>query len=116
MRPLRRKQQSESQLIDVLRRALFADGWLLVEKTHGNEYMHGWPDLWCYRSAGGQWVEVKRPQGKLTKAQVSRFAAWELAGCSVWVVSSVNELQMLDGAANWRDWLTPAQCRLLGGA
>lgn len=100
--------QSEASIQDALRRLMAIQGWTLTEKTHGNSYQAGWPDLMCFHPVKGiRWVEVKRPKGSLTRSQRARFASWEQAGLGVYVIAeaSLEALRALDGHPNWRDWM-----------
>lgn len=120
MRPMRQKPKLESRIVDEIRARLFDGGWTLVEKTHGNEFSGGWPDLLCFRPAAAgtssawphgdliRWVEVKRPKRAkktcLTPAQRARFSRWEKAGLGVWVLTSADEVDKLFGEPNWGDF------------
>ena len=86
---------------------LIRAGWL-VEKTHGTVYSPGWPDLYCHHpDHGSRWVEVKRPSGKLTRAQQARFGRWCAAGVGIWVLTSPDEVDLLHSAPNAAVWLRP---------
>ena len=135
MRKLKAKRRSEKSIQNAIRNTLERAGWL-TEKTHGNRYQPGWPDLMCWQGAeilsgfagvhddtdigcpdgngscfgcvGGilKWLEVKRPGGKLTPRQVTRFAKWEAAGLGVWVAAKVDGVrELLGDPPNWREWL-----------
>lgn len=90
--------------------ALRRAGWTVVDKTHGNSYQPGWPDLFCFKPPDKvRWVEVKTPKGGLTPSQRARFACWTGAGLGVWVLDRVDDLRPLYGEANWLEWLTAPQ-------
>lgn len=55
MKPLRvRHEPLEDSLVEAIRTRLLAEGWTLVEKTHGNKYQKGWPDLYCFKPGRGE--------------------------------------------------------------
>lgn len=90
-----------------IRAKLEADGWL-TEKTHGNAYQSGFPDLFCHHPQHGtRWIEVKTPKGRLTKAQRKKFPVWDSFGVKIWVLTSEEEVHMLFGTPNWRTWWEP---------
>lgn len=105
VRSLPVKCEAETSIVSRIRLTLVANGYTLVEKTHGNSYQAGWPDLYCFHPVKGhRWVEVKRPRvGRLTRAQRVRFAQWEAAGEGVWVLTSPDDAVRLDGPPNWRE-------------
>lgn len=111
MKPLRPKPQKEEAIQEAVRLALYEQGWTLAEKTHGNSFQKGWPDLFCFKPpryperALHRWVEVKRPTGSLTKDQRILFQKWEDAGLGVWVLTSPDEICLLSKDPNWKDWL-----------
>ena len=98
----------ETQLVQRVRKELHSRGWTLCEKTHGNQFQKGWPDLFCYHPTHGcRWVEVKLPKGRLTRAQRARFKQWSGAGCGIHVITTekaCHELLMQPG--NVESWLT----------
>lgn len=100
----------EKTIQDALRTALLRGGWTIVDKTHGNCYQPGWPDLYCFHPVrGARWVEVKTPTGDLTPAQRARFACWTAAGLGVWVLDQSFDLSPLFKEPNWTNWLTTPQ-------
>lgn len=105
MKPFRvSRGPRESVLLAQIRNALRRNGWL-VEKTHGNCYQSGFPDLLCFHPVHGlRWVEVKRPSGRLTTAQRVTFARWEGFKMGVWVFVSPTEVEKIFESSNWREW------------
>ena len=98
-RPYAKREQAREKAI---RRALQEQGWL-VEKTHGNRFQAGFPDLFCYHPEHGmRWVEVKTPTGRLTHAQFVNFSKWESFGCGVWILIDATEINLLHEPPNWR--------------
>jgi hypothetical protein len=96
----------ELEIQNSLRAALARAGWSIVEKTHGNAYQAGWPDLYCYHPVHKihRWIEVKAPRGKLTPAQRERFRRWDQGGLGVYVMVNTN-LALLYKEPNWKEWL-----------
>ena len=109
MKPMRvRAGPKETTLVFAIRERLRVAGWL-TEKMHGSAFQSGVPDLFCFHPGPPErfrWLEVKRERGgRLTKAQRVKFAAWESVRLGVWVLTSPDDLPLLDGPANWREWL-----------
>jgi len=130
MKPIRKpraKRRPEDVLVDDLRRVLLEElEFTLAEKTHGNLYQYGWPDLWCYHptwyvdgpvddwsgvyrpSGRGLWLEAKVPPNKLTLAQYDLFNRWSRAGVSIWVATPEDVpylLELLCEPPNVEEWL-----------
>jgi hypothetical protein len=102
-------EESEAVIQERIRKNLRAAGWTLDEKTHGDALMSGWPDLYIYHPArGARWVEIKRPNGRFTKAQLLRFARWAGAGLPVYVLCDC-DFSPLFRDPNWTEWLTKPQ-------
>jgi hypothetical protein len=107
--------KKETAIIHDLKVALHQAGWPLVEKTHGNEIIKGWPDLMAFRPdvpPWGRiaWIEAKRPKkGRLTKDQKIKFAEWEAVGLGVWILTGPEQLHLLDEPPNWRSFLPKAR-------
>ena len=106
MKPLKSRPVKESVIVDRVRSILRSQGYGVVEKTHGNRYMKGWPDLYAYSKVreNHRWIEVKRPNGKLTPAQASRFRSWEAEGLDVQVATLVPETDLIV-YSSWRAWI-----------
>jgi len=100
---------SEKEIQDRIRTALARAGWTVVDKTHGNCFQPGWPDLYAFHPTyGHRWIEVKTPTGSLTKAQRARFACWTAAGVQIHVLCST-DLASLFRPGDWEEWLTKPQ-------
>lgn len=100
----------EQAVQDRIRFILAGAGWL-SEKTHGNQFQPGWPDLWLFHPEhpGVSWLEVKAPGGYYTPAQLSRFPKWESRGVGIWTCDDPDRiLKILSGPPNWRDFLSEA--------
>lgn len=95
MKALRPRPRSEASIQAAIRRRLEAEGWL-VEKSHGNQFQAGWPDLYCHHpELGARWIEVKTPRGRLTQAQRVLFPKWERFGVGIWILKGEDEVALL---------------------
>lgn len=108
----RRPEETEHAIQERLRRVLAAAGWTIVEKTHGDQLMAGWPDLYAFNPVRNlhRWIEVKRPsrrgrKGCFEPAQLVRFAKWEAAGLPVYVMGDTDLSLLYRDKGNWREWL-----------
>lgn len=123
MNPLPPRKQLEHDLERDLRKYMQELGWT-TEKTHGNLYQKGWPDLYCLhpgpapgskvRGPIQRWVEMKRPgEGELEPTQKKLFAKWTKAGVGVWVLTGIADYHKLFLPPNWVWWLDPKLKKLL---
>lgn len=104
----RRPHDSEAVIQDRIRNALRLAGFTVVDKTHGNMYQPGWPDLYAFHPhRGPKWIEVKTPTGELTVAQRARFSCWHVAGVQIHVLCDA-DLTPIYQPGNWFEWLKPA--------
>lgn len=82
----------------------------MVERTHGNEYQMGFPDLFCAHPRYGiRWVEVKNPEKyEFTAAQLLLFPKFAAHGVGIWIVTAATELEYnkLFGPPNWFTYLS----------
>jgi hypothetical protein len=100
---------TEAVIQDRIRRALASAGFTICDKSHGNMYQQGWPDLYAFHPhRGHKWIEVKTPTGSLTPAQRARFACWHVAGVQVHVLCNT-DLSIIYQPGNWHEWLTGPQ-------
>ena len=100
----RDRTSPEQKIVDGLKNVLKKNGWL-VEKTHGNKFQAGWPDLYCFHPEhGARWIEVKTPTGYLTPAQGTKFKLWESFGVKIWILTSAQQYNFLFKECNWRDF------------
>lgn len=108
MKPLRKKPPKESNIQEAIVTALTEAGYTIIDKTHGSQFSPGWPDLFCFKpgreTSRVVWVEVKRPTGSFTRAQVARFTRWDKAGLGVYVLTSP-DLSPLGKSPNWKEFL-----------
>lgn len=85
-------------------------GWL-VERTHGNRYQSGFPDLFlAHVDYGQRWVDVKRADHyTFTRAQRIKWPEWERNGVGIWILcyATQDEYNKLFGPPNWRDYWKP---------
>jgi hypothetical protein len=96
---------------------LKARGWH-VERTHGNLYQTGFPDLYVmHKKWGTRWIDCKQPKYySFTKAQRIKWPLWEAMGTPIWILTAATqeEYDKLMGPPNWRDyvkdsWKIPTQ-------
>lgn len=85
---------------------LTARQWM-VEKTHGNLYQQGFPDLYiAHRKYGERWIDVKQPDGKytFTNAQKQKWPVWESYRIGIWILTAATqeEYDKLFQPPNWR--------------
>jgi hypothetical protein len=118
MEPMKKRNPLEKEKENELRAFMKKLGWH-TEKTHGNLFQHGWPDLYCLHPtlAGGspmqRWVEVKRGgQGRLESSQVHKFSLWKKFGLGVWVLTGPEDYGKLFLPPNWWEFLDPDIRRL----
>jgi len=88
----------------------------LVMATHGNQYQHGFPDLFCtHTKYGPRWVEVKLPGmkgSKYTAAQLEYFPKLCANGSGVWVMTAPTVAQytmLVTEPPNWWQYLSTAR-------
>lgn len=97
-----RKEPLEGTIQKEIREYLEERGWY-TKKTHGSEYMDGFPDLYALHKRYGQrWIEIKRPTlGKFTRAQLREFPIWTAHGVGIWVMTSIRDYKKLFDKPNW---------------
>lgn len=82
-------------------------GWN-VERTHGNLYQEGFPDLYvAHKKWGTRWIDVKQPtRYSFTKAQKRKWPIWESFGVGIWILTAATdeEYRKLLGPPNWRSY------------
>lgn len=80
----------------------------LVERTHGNLYQEGFPDLYIACPQWGQrWIDCKNPERySFTKAQRRKWPLWEQNGIGIWILvaASQEEYDKLFQPPNWRTY------------
>ncbi|MEN6367659.1 MAG: hypothetical protein ABFC88_12665 [Thermoguttaceae bacterium] len=86
---------------------LKARGWR-VERTHGNLYQTGFPDLYVmHKKWGTRWIDCKQPKKySFTKAQRIKWPLWEEMGVPIWILTAATqeEYDKLIGPPNWRHY------------
>ena len=86
---------------------LVARGWH-VERTHGNLYQTGFPDLFvAHKKWGTRWIDAKQPKKySFTKAQRQKWPIWESFGIGIWILTAATqeEYDHLFKAPNWRSY------------
>ena len=102
------RNYEETRIRDKEIRPLLAGlGWL-VEVTHGNKYMKGFPDLYMGHPEYGQrWVDVK-VEGKYeyTAAQRDKWPRWHQHKIGIWIMTAGTHEQVdrLFQLPNWLDY------------
>ena len=97
---------SEKELSDNIRVRLHLDGWH-TEKSHGNAYQSGWPDLYCMHPEHGQcWIETKVRGKKLEASQVTTFLKWHKHRVRIYIITSVDDLILVykHKPPNWPEY------------
>lgn len=107
MKKLRSKHGAEWVIQRDLMRFLRERGWL-VERTHGNLFQQGFPDLYVsHKKFGQRWIDVKNPVSyQYTKAQCQKWPIWDSFGIGIWIIVGANqeEYDKLFATPNWRDY------------
>jgi len=89
---------------DVIR-YLTIRGWH-VERTHGNLYQTGFPDLYAaHPKWGTRWIDVKQPKRySFTRDQKRKWPVWESFGIGIWILTAASqeEYNKLFKPPNWR--------------
>lgn len=89
-------------------------GWTCLRVS-----MPGWTDWLCTRQGENSfqelWVEVKKPEGRIEKAQAENFPKMEAAGLVIVVVTSEAEAESVatnnGGGRSWRDFTVRASSK-----
>jgi hypothetical protein len=91
----------QQTLIDFLTKR----GWL-VERLIGNAFQQGIPDLYCYHPKWGErWVDVKvKGHYSFTRAQKHKWPKWAKFGVGVWILTGVEDYDLLFQPPNWKDY------------
>ncbi len=104
-RPPRPKHGPEFKIQTDLREFLAYRGWL-VERTHGNKFQTGFPDLFiAHREHGSRWIDCKvSGQYSFTRAQREKWPKWEAASVGIWILCGATQADydLLFQPPNWR--------------
>lgn len=100
-----KRKNQEKQIRDKeIRPLLEGLGWL-VELTHGNRYMSGFPDLYLsHMQFGIRWVDVKVENDyEFTLAQRRKWPKWHQHGSGIWIMTAATQEQyeLLFKPPNW---------------
>jgi hypothetical protein len=116
MKNIRSKHGPEWGIQRNLMRFLRERGWL-VERTHGNLFQQGFPDLYVsHKQFGQRWIDVKNPGSyRYTKAQCQKWPVWDAFGIGIWIIVGANETEYdkLFKTPNWRDYWKPSYDKYL---
>lgn len=103
------RETPEKDIRDGIKRELTLLGWT-VFVTHGNEYQHGLPDLYCmHPKYGVRWVEVKNPEAySFTAAQMEKFPLFSANNVGIWILTGFTkeDINKLFGPPNWWSYLS----------
>lgn len=90
-----------------LKAMLRGRGWM-VEKTNGNLFQTGFPDLYISHPRWGQrWIDCKvEGQYQFTRAQRQKWPVWDASGIGIWILtgSSQEDYDKLFRPPNWKDY------------
>jgi hypothetical protein len=87
------RQQENLKIVDPFRLFLTHERGWHCEKTHGNEFQEGFPDLRImHPKYEPKWVECKILHGSagsvsFTSAQKNKFPKWIMYGEKIWVIA-----------------------------
>lgn len=102
------KKGPEAAIQDAILKFLRHRGWLCLE-THGNMYMHGFPDIYATHSRyRARFIEVKNPESySFTPAQLEFFPKFEANGTGIWILGAATEAEYekLFAPPNWHIYL-----------
>jgi hypothetical protein len=106
-----KRNEEEKRIRDKeIRPLLEGLGWL-VEVTHGNKYMKGFPDLYLGHPQYGQrWVDVKVENNyDYTPAQRDKWPKWHTYGIGIWIMTAGTheQVERLFRSPNWLDYWKP---------
>ena len=86
---------------------LVARGWH-VERTHGNLYQTGFPDLFvAHKKWGTRWIDCKQPKKYgFTRDQKRKWPVWDSFGIGIWILTAATQEQYdkLFGPPNWKTY------------
>lgn len=85
------------------------EGWF-CKALHGDLYQFGMPDIFaCKKGCGWRFIEVKNPVSyRFTGAQYETFPRLQAEGVGVWILTSEEQLALLDKPPNWYHFLDGA--------
>jgi hypothetical protein len=106
-----KRKNREQQIRDKEIRPMLKDlGWL-VEVTHGNRFMKGFPDLYLmHPEFSSRWVDVKvEGDYEYTEAQRKKWPRWHKHGTGIWIMTgaSQDQYERLFKPPNWLDYWKP---------
>ena len=111
MKKIRPKHGPEWVIQRDLMRYLRQRGWH-VERTHGNLFQQGFPDLYVsHKEFGQRWIDVKNPVSyRYTKAQIQKWPIWDSYGIGIWIITGATEADYdkLFQPPNWQEYWKPS--------
>ncbi len=111
MKKIRPKHGPEWVIQRDFMRYLRDRGWW-VERTHGNLFQQGFPDLYVtHKEYGQRWIDVKNPVSyRYTKAQCQKWPVWDSFGIGIWIIVGATEADYdkLFQPPNWKEYWRPS--------
>lgn len=87
------KQEETIKIVTPLTDFLRHKGWL-VEKTHGNRFQSGFPDLYiAHPQFMAKWIECKVIRNgsiHFEDSQICKFAKWIAYGVKIWIIADTD--------------------------
>lgn len=92
-----------------LRQHMVNRDWMVRKITVMHGSMAGWPDVFAaHKVHGTRFIETKRPDvGRLTEDQLKVFNDFASHGVGIWIVTCVEDYQLLFERPNWWKWAVP---------
>jgi Holliday junction resolvase len=87
--------QLESTIQTAIRNQLIARGYMVTKIALASQ--RGWPDLLALKNGRTIFIEVKRPGKEPTPLQKLKHTELRRQGFAVYVLTSVNQLETIDG-------------------
>lgn len=104
------RRELEKKIRSRLRDFLQSLDWL-VEITHGNQFMKGFPDLYVsHAQHGARWIDTKvEGNYDYTEAQRRKWPRWHKHGTGIWILTDATheQYQRLFEPPNWLDYWKP---------
>jgi hypothetical protein len=110
------RQEESIKIVEPLVRYLVhKHGWH-VEKTHGSQYMEGFPDLYCiHPKYSPRWVEckvIRNGDFSFTPAQERKFPIWIANGVGIWIACGYDLRNKVELERVYRTLFDPPNCAL----
>jgi hypothetical protein len=87
------KKEENLKIVEPLSEYMQYQGWV-VEKTHGNRFQSGFPDLFCCHSQHYiRWIECKVIRNHnihFEQSQIIKFSKWISHGVKIWIIAGID--------------------------